>query len=211
MLNALFPEIPWDRIRCVGFDLDGTLYDEFVFIRQAYHAILQESATLFADYAPAFAYMLDRWLEKGSSYCRIFDEAFRRFGCDQSQLEPFIAQALKIFRQFQPELALAERNRHLLTCFQGRFDMFVISDGSPALQRNKFRALGLDDFFTPNRVLFTGDLGPDFYKPNAAAFARMDLSCAPSEVVYFGDRSIDKEFCGRVGIHYQRVYNMVPR
>ena len=211
MLNALFPDIPWERIRCVGFDLDGTLYDEFDFIRQVYRAILQESAPLFDDSAPAFAYMLDRWLEKGSSYNRIFDETFLRFGRDQSRLELFIDGALRIFRQFQPELTLPERNRHLLTFFQSRFDMFVISDGAPVLQRNKFKALGLDAFFALNRVLFTGDLGQDFYKPNAAVFARLDLSCAPSEVVYFGDRPIDEEFCRHVGIHYQRVYNMVPR
>lgn len=211
MLNALFPDIPWDRIRCVGFDLDGTLYDEFAFIRQVYRAILQDSAPLFDDSAPAFTYMLDRWLEKGSSYNHIFDEAFRRFGRDQRQQGPFIAGALKIFHQFQPELALPERNRHLLTCCQSQFDMFVISDGAPVLQRNKFQALGLEAFFAPNRILFTGDLGPDFYKPNAAVFARLDLSYAPSEVVYFGDRHIDEELCRQVGIYYQRVYNMVPR
>lgn len=211
MLNALFPDIPWDRIRCVGFDMDGTLYDEFAFIRQVYRAIMRDSAPLFDDSSPAFAYMLDRWLEKGSSYNRIFDETFRRFGREQSRLELFVAGALKTFRQFQPELTLAERNRHLLTFFQSRFDMFVISDGAPVLQRNKFRALGLDAFFPPNRVLFTGDLGRDFYKPNAAAFARLDLRYAPSEIVYFGDRAIDEQFCRQVGIHYQRVYNMVPR
>ncbi len=211
MLNALFPDIPWDRIRCVGFDLDGTLYDEFVFIRQVYRAILQDSAPLFDDSAPAFGYMLDRWLEKGSSYNRIFDETFRRFGRDQGQLEPFISGALEIFRRFQPELELPDRNRHLLNYFQRRFDVFLVSDGASALQRNKLWALGLGTFFPPSRTLFTGDLGKAFYKPSVAAFARLDLNYALSEVVYFGDRPIDEEFCRNAGIHHQRVYNMVPR
>lgn len=211
MLNALFPEIPWDRIRCVGFDLDGTLYDEFAFIGQVYRAILQDSAPLFGDAGQALAYMLDRWLEKGSSYSRIFDETFRRFGLDQRQLETFIARALKIFRHFQPELTLPERNRHLLEFFKRNFDTFVISDGAPALQRNKFRALALDAFFAENRILFTGDLGQDFYKPNTEAFVHLGLNYTADEVVYFGDRSIDEEFCRRLGIHFQRVYNMVPQ
>lgn len=211
MLNALFPDVPWDCIRCVGFDLDGTLYDEFAFIRQVYQKILHDNTSLFSDSSSAFAFMLDRWLEKGSSYNRIFDETFRRFGRDQDHLQSFISGALKVFRQFQPELVLPERNRHLLSCFKSRFDMFVITDGAPVLQRNKFLALGLDGFFAHHRVLFTGDLGRDFYKPNAAAFARLDLNYAPPEVVYFGDRPIDEEFCRHVGIHYQRVYNMVPR
>ena len=71
MLNALFPEIPWEQIKCVGFDLDGTLYDEFDFIRQVYPTVLQESEHLIESSTQSLVYMLKQKKKKGSSYNRI--------------------------------------------------------------------------------------------------------------------------------------------
>ena len=40
MLSALYPNINWSEIDCIGLDLDGTLYDEYEFIKQVYYSIL---------------------------------------------------------------------------------------------------------------------------------------------------------------------------
>ena len=154
--------------------------------------------------------MLNRWLEKGSSYNRIFSETFSRFGLNQKEAELFIAEALKVFRTFQPELKLNMRNTHLLEHFRDNYHTFLISDGSKTLQLNKFRALKLETFFAMGNVIFTGDWGAENYKPNPAAFHKLGISFKSNEIVYFGDRTIDKEFCNNLGIHFQRVYNMVP-
>jgi FMN phosphatase YigB (HAD superfamily) len=211
MLNVFFPEVPWEQIKCVGFDLDGTLYDEFAFIHQVYQAILEENAACFEHLDPPLQYMLDRWLEKGSSYNRIFDETFERFGGGRSDKIIFIEQALKIFRRFEPDLVLSPRNRHLLDFLRSRFDIFLISDGSSPLQRRKFQALRLDAFFPEGQVVFTGELGPEYCKPETGAFEKLQITHSPSEILYFGDRNIDREFARRLGIHFQKVYNMVPQ
>ena len=39
MMKYLYPQIDWEPIKYVGFDLDGTLYDESNFISQVYEKI----------------------------------------------------------------------------------------------------------------------------------------------------------------------------
>ena len=39
MMKYLCNEIPWERIKAVGFDMDGTIYDEYDFIYQVYQSI----------------------------------------------------------------------------------------------------------------------------------------------------------------------------
>lgn len=211
MLNTLYPEINWPQVKYVGFDLDGTLYDEFCFIRQVYHDILLESHQLFDNLATPLNYMLDRWLEKGSSYNRIFDETCARYARDPKDQESFVATALETYRHYRPELTLPERNRQLLQHISCRFQMFLITDGPPILQRNKFKALGLKELFQPDRVVFTGELGKNHYKPDTAAFDLLNMSSPGEQIVYFGDRENDREFCHRAGIQFQLTYNMVCR
>ena len=39
MMKYLYPQINWEPIKYVGFDLDGTLYDESNFISQVYKKV----------------------------------------------------------------------------------------------------------------------------------------------------------------------------
>jgi len=215
MLNTLFPNIPWDQIKCVGFDLDGTLYDEFDMIQQIYRDILNQQNHFFADKPAALAFMLTRWLERGSSYNYIFSEAFDRFSNDPFRKEEFIQKALTLFRNYNPILSLSERTRYLLNIFRQKFDLFLISDGPPVLQKNKFKALDLDIFFHPDQLIFTGDHGQDFYKPRVDSFYQLartlEWRYSNKEILYFGDRTVDEELTSNLDIQFQKVYNMVPQ
>ena len=210
MLNALYPDIPWDQIVCVGFDLDGTLYDEFAFIQQVYHAILKADPRYITDFTQAYDHMLSLWLAKGSSYTALFAETCKQFGLDKEQQEHFVEQALDIYRRFQPQLTLPPRVRYLLKRIVSTYDTFLITDGRPALQRNKIMALGLDTLFAPHKTVITGELGADYAKPGTKAYSRLDLPYAPGQIVYFGDRPIDAAMCAGAGIHFQLVYTMIP-
>lgn len=215
MLNTLFPDIPWNRIKCVGFDLDGTLYDEFDTIQQIYRDILNQQSHFFTDMPATLTFMLNRWLEKGSSYNFIFGETFDRFSNAPLQRDEFIHKALTLFRNYSPVLSLAQRNHHLLGSFRQKFDLFLISDGPPVLQKNKFKTLGLDVFFNPDKTIFTGDHGKDFYKPRVDSFYQLAKTSkwhySNKEILYFGDRTVDEEFTRNLNILFQKVYNMVPQ
>lgn len=212
MLNVLYPEINWDEIDIVGFDLDGTLYDEFEFIVQAYTAIGDCFKTNLTDHYSALNYMKDQWLEKGSSYNRIFEKTYDKYIKENSVTKKeFIDQSINIFRALQPDLKLNNRNKRLLSHFYKNFDLFLVTDGDYFLQQKKFITLELTEYFKIENTIFTGKLGKDFYKPNTKCLSYMELELDNKKILYIGDRAIDEEFAKAANFEFLEVYNMIPK
>ena len=100
MKNVLFSNISWEKVKYIGFDMDGTLYDEYEFVIQPYKKI----SKLFFNDKQVFFFLSNRWLEKGSSYNKIFGEAYKNFNeklKDSISEEDFINQCLDIYRNFE--------------------------------------------------------------------------------------------------------------
>jgi len=190
------------NIEYIGFDMDGTLYDEFEFISQVYKEI--SKITGYESYQ----FMCNRWIEKGSSYNKIFDETYDMYGLDlEYTKEEFINKGLEIFRNFSPNISLSTRVKHLLTFYKQNYQIFLISDGNPLLQKKKFFSLGLENFFNDSDVVFTGSYSQDHYKPNTKSIELLDIDT--TKTLFFGDRDIDEIFAKNVGLKFVKVYNMV--
>lgn len=214
MLKSLYPHIDWDTVKSVGFDMDGTLYDEAEFISQVYKPIsIRLSVACGVAAEGIHLLMFRRWLEKGSSYNRIFGEVLERFGVGEPAAEIVIADCLAIFRNFQPLLKLPVRVDTLLECMHENFMLFLISDGSAALQLAKMRALGLERWFLPENMGISGCYGPGFSKPATRIIDKIAVlqSIKPSEVVFFGDREQDEHFAAAAGFHYIGVTCLIPK
>ena len=209
MLNTLFPNFVSSDIKCVGFDLDGTLYDEFDFINQVYLKIVKENTNLLSDDLSALRWMEERWLEKGSSYNLIFDEVYDRFGTEERHKMFFIKSSLEIYRNFKPELKLSRRASIILEALKDQYKLFLVTDGNSALQRSKFDALGLGSWFLKKDCIFTGDYGKNGYKPSLKAVGPFFLEFSPSSCLFFGDRDIDQEFSECAGMNFVRMLNMI--
>lgn len=214
MLKSLYPHIDWCPVRAVGFDLDGTLYDEAEFVRQVYQPVsvcLSAACGIPAEdiYSPLFR----RWLEKGSSYNRIFVEVTERFGIEGAEAETVIADCLAIFRNFQPCLELPARVVAIIEWMRERFGLFLVSDGSAKLQAAKFDALGLARWFSLENVGISGCHGPGFDKPATRIVEKIAIlqGLQPSEVVFFGDREVDEQFAAAAGFQYVGVNCLIPR
>lgn len=110
MLKFLYPKVDWKQIKIVGCDLDGTLYDEMEFITQVYKPIAQLiSKSCKTDFVLVYSWMLSRWIQKGSSYNRIFDEILMKYQLDKNSRDVIISECLHIFRNFSPTLYLSAR------------------------------------------------------------------------------------------------------
>lgn len=201
MLNALYKNIDWSNIETIGFDMDGTLYDEYDFIVEAY----EEIDNKLINNQSILTYMKNRWLEKGSSYAHIFEEAYdlKRF---KIQKEEFITQALEIFRACIPQIKLSTRTENILEYMKQHYDIFLITDGNLDLQQRKFESLGLGRFFNNDRIIFTGLHGHDYYKPSTLALKFLNIKS--KNIVYFGDRDIDMNFARNSKMIFKKVYNM---
>ena len=157
-----------------------------------------------------FFFLSNRWLEKGSSYNKIFGEAYKNFNeklKDSISEEDFINQCLDIYRNFEPKLKLSQRTISLLDLFKLEYEIFLISDGNQNLQKKKFYALKLDNFFKMENVIFTG-INPEKYsKPKTNS-----LELLPNIIenaVFFGDRIVDEQFAKNSNMQFQKVYNMI--
>jgi FMN phosphatase YigB (HAD superfamily) len=213
-LEIPYPVPPGKPVRFAGFDMDGTLYDEFDFIRTAYAGIADLTdgrGAFLADPAAALRFMLSRWLEKGSGYPHVFDEAHALHGRGPAARDAFITAALSCFRDAAPVLTLPPRTAHVLSVLSGRSEdvtLFLISDGNPALQRRKAAALGLARFFPPESMIFTGDFGRP--KPAPDAVRRLPFALRPDETVFFGDRDKDEGFARAAGCRFVRLHAGFP-
>ncbi len=183
--------------------MDGTLYDEFDFIKQVYQAIsneLGESARTFMEM---------RWLQKGSSYTHIFEETydifFEHIGKTRTE---FIKNCLKTYRGFQATLSLTPRCESILNYCYTNYRIFLVTDGNAALQKSKFISLGLSRFFHPERVVFTDDHGDQFIKPSPDSLNLLE-DIDPEKSVFLGDREADELFAKASGMQFQKVYNMI--
>jgi putative hydrolase of the HAD superfamily len=212
MLKYLFPAIDWAEIKTVGFDLDGTLYDEFDFISQVYQPISREiAAKIGGCERNVYTQLLHRWLEKGSSYNKIFFEKLSGTGLNPKEVESTVDRCLNIFRNFKPILTLSQRSFEILEFTATRFELFLVSDGGCELQNAKFKALALERWFARGNVAISGCLGNEG-KPNVSILENLavfqEAQREPGSVAYFGDREIDRKFSEAAGFQFVAVANM---
>lgn len=212
MLKSYYPHLDWQEIQAVGFDLDGTLYDEFELISQVYLPIAAQLAeACSASHEEIYHAIIARWLEKGSSYPRIFDEVLTGYGVTGSTANRVIEACLKTFRNFVPQLVLPARVATLLDLMASSRILFLVTDGSTQLQRTKIEALGLSRWFTPHNILISGTTG--LSKPSEELLKLIPViqsGIQPSNIIYFGDRDIDQDFATNVKFQFQRVFCLTP-
>ncbi|KUO70136.1 MAG: hypothetical protein APF81_00365 [Desulfosporosinus sp. BRH_c37] len=213
MLKSLFPNIQWEQIEVIGFDLDGTLYDELDFIIQVYRPISKLLALNSKRYEnEAYNWIIYRWLEKGSSYPCIFDEFLTSHGVSEEIIrQEIIEKCLILYREFRPVIYLDARVRTLLDYFHGQFQLFIVTDGNFRLQMAKFKALGLARWFDLENVIVSGKFGINYQKPATLMAKEINVLRHHSveRVAYLGDREIDREFSAKLGFQFEKVHCLV--
>jgi len=214
MLKFLYPRIDWDAVRIVGCDMDGTLYDEADFISQVYRDIANLlAATGHAEPESLHTWMVQRWLEKGSSYPHIFYEATTKAGTPREEITKTVDLCLEVFRNYKPVLTLAPRAKIILDALRLSYPLFLVSDGSARLQQRKFDALELGRWFDSVNVGISGYHGPEFCKPGIKIINKINIlekSCLPHQILFFGDRAVDAEFAANAGFQFVQVASMYP-
>lgn len=195
------------KYNIIGFDLDGTLYDEKDFIVQVYKKIAKYLINHFPKimYSDLYTWLVDRWLEKGSSYPFIYSEALVRYTGESNP--EIIENCLSIYRNFEPEITLHSKVKEILNLLLNKqIILFLVTDGNYPLQQKKFNALQLNKWFEIENVVYTGRLGKEYYKPNIKCLEF--ISCLTDReipVLYFGDREIDQKFALNAKFDFGKV------
>lgn len=192
-----------------GFDLDGTLYDEFEFISQAYVELANYlSRVIQMDEDKIYKTICGLWLQYGSSKPDLFQHFFIEFGVVPSNKQ--IRDCLNIYRTADFELNLPSRSKVILDLItESKAKMFLMTDGNSSLQRRKIQSLGLEKWFEEGSIFISGDFGTEYQKPNTLIRAEIEKAITDlSNVVYFGDRNVDMEFAKSMNFNFFKMYSM---
>ena len=189
--------------RAVLFDLDDTLYRELDFVESAFREVAGALGQCAGVPGPqAHAAPADAFVRFGRD--RTINRAVEALGLAPS----LVPELVRVYRSHAPAgLQLhSDATRVLDRLATQGVRLGLVTDGDPAVQRSKARALGLARWLAVMR--FTWDEGAERQKPHARAFlpALEALGLAGDEVVYVGDNPA-KDFVGAraLGMYTVRV------
>lgn len=183
-------------IKGVIFDLDDTLYSEKQYIKNGYKKIGE-----FLENEDAESKLWNYFLEGKpaiDAYLEEINETDKKTDC------------LKIYREQIPKIKLYDGVLRLIYKLKNKgIKVGIITDGRPEGQRNKLKALGLDEII--DDIIITDELGgTQFRKPNDISFRIMQnrWRLPYEQIIYVGD-NLNKDFQApqQLGMRYLHFGN----
>lgn len=117
----------------IVFDLDDTLYNEMDFVKSGFQEISE-----YLDNGSYYDFMLNDFIKNGSG--KVFNNLIKRYNIDVS-----LQKLIEIYRFHIPNISLSLESKELLQ-FSQNYKTALISDGHYLMQKNKYRALQLNDY-----------------------------------------------------------------
>jgi putative hydrolase of the HAD superfamily len=168
-----------DNQACVVFDLDDTLFKEVDFLKSAYRHIAERLEKEIGKN------IYPEMLELRAAGKSVFDEIKSKYVFEDS-----IKDIVFEYRFHLPKIELSPGALNLLEavkCNQSKIGL--ITDGRSKSQRNKLKALGIEDFF--DKILISEEFGSE--KPDVRNFQFYMESFEADQYIYIGD-NFKKDF-----------------
>jgi putative hydrolase of the HAD superfamily len=172
-------------IRAVVFDLDNTLYPHRQYVEGAFAAMAAHLAALCGRPADALCRrMLQTWEADPARGRRLYRNVLEECGVYSETNERRLRE---IYHSHAPELRPFPQAAAVLRTLGAGYRLGLLTDGWAPTQRRKLEALGLGPLFEV--LCFTGELGPEYYKPHPAGYRKAleGLHVAAGEAVFVGD------------------------
>jgi putative hydrolase of the HAD superfamily len=188
-------------IQALIFDLDDTLYPERDFLASGYRAVARYIADSY-DYSfdqilSTMMTVLDAWGRQ-----RVFPALLVRF----PKVSIPLTELVEVYRLHNPAIDLFPGYLALLRDLAARYRLGVITDGLPAVQERKVRALGLESIL--EKIIYSWEYGSERGKPHPLSFSLMleSLHADPQSALFIGDNP-EKDGRGAhgVGMKYAQI------
>ncbi|MFC1737863.1 HAD family hydrolase [Planctomycetota bacterium] len=174
-------------IKTVVFDLDDTLYDEIEYCKSGFTAAADYLANLPASQASEhIANTLFKQFNKGNR-TRIFNKALKELGISFD--DELIGKLVDVYRKHKPAITLPPESKDVLELLGKKYKLGLLTDGFLPAQKLKVRALGLEKIF--ECIIYTEELGRQFWKPSPAGFEKIikSLKTKPESTAYVADNA----------------------
>ncbi len=187
-------------VRAIVFDLDDTLYPEVQYVRSGFRVAAQRLAGSDCDAERVFD-LLWQTFENGPRD-RVFNTVLEQLG--ESDDPQVIAELVGLYRCHRPSLQLEPAVRGMLEQLHIKYKLGLITDGFLPAQKLKVETLQLDGIF--DHIIYTEELGREFWKPSPKAFEMMSeaMNCSGQECVYIADNP-SKDFIAPNQLGWQSV------
>ena len=192
-------------VQGIVFDLDDTLFPERDYVRSGYHAVAEHLRRTLHVREKFEDLMWDPFLAGRRE--RVFDAVSARFGLGLTSEQ--IAELVEVYRGHAPSITAYSGLPDLLGRLHEHYRLGLLSDGYQPAQRLKLEALKLQRFF--DQVLFTEDLGREFWKPSPAGFERIASAMgAPKEACAYVADNPAKDFVAPNALGWRTIQYLRP-
>ena len=167
--------------RALLFDLDDTLYPLRRFRLSGFAAVSRHVARFHgADQRQAFKLLVAA--SRGPRRGKELDLLIAQFG-----LKSPVTELVRIVRGHDPVLRIPPATQQTLRLLGRSWQLAVVTNGIPAIQAAKVRALGLDRLV--DAVVYASDYGSGEGKPDREPFleALRRLDVTPAQAIAVGD------------------------
>jgi putative hydrolase of the HAD superfamily len=129
---------------------------------------------------------LREWMDRSRYRVSAWRRALGRFGVDDEPLARKLAE--DVVRLRKQHHALYPETRDVLETLRGDYQLALLTNGAPQIQRQKLASLDLEKYF--EAVVVSGEVGVG--KPEAGVFREVldSLAVAPGEAVMIGDNLV---------------------
>ena len=164
------------------FDLDDTLFQEIDFLKSGYSEISSGLSTFIN------ANIYDQMWTRYKNRENVFEWILSQYQSSVPDLD--IAWLLKRYREHLPAIELSETTHAFLKTVNAlKIPMGLITDGRSITQRNKIRALGIENYFQD--IIISEEFGSE--KPDERNYLYFENKYPGSSFYFFGDNT-SKDF-----------------
>lgn len=177
-------------IKAVVFDLDDTLISEREYIKSGFNTVCRKiSSDYNLDYKSINKLINDLFKE---DHKEVFNRLLDLLNVEYDFL--YIKELVDLYRNHLPDITLYEDARYILNYLSIKgYKLGIITDGYAVAQRQKLRALNIENIF--DCIIVTDELGREYWKPHEKSYKIMKekLNVEFDEMIYVGD-NINKDF-----------------
>lgn len=156
--------------KALVLDLDDTLYAEIDFLYSGYKHIAMRLEP--EDWKPLFDHLVKLYHHGENAF---------QYLTDKYQVE--LTTLLDWYRHHQPEIKLFNNTQEILTKLSKDYKLAVITDGRSITQRNKLKALDLENKL--DFVVISEEIGSE--KPDPKNFLSVQDALQCEKYIYIGD------------------------
>lgn len=171
-------------LQAIIFDLDDTLYDEKQFVRGGFDAVSHHVSIKYdVNQDIVHQLLFETLYEHGRGHT--FDIALKKLGIYEKK---DISRLVEIYRNHTPNLKLYPEATIVLSHLKKNdYKLGLITDGNVEVQKNKVKALRVEDFF--DCMIFSDEYGIEKQKPNPFPYLKAieKLKVKNTKSVYVGD------------------------